>query len=149
MFNLRTALGGPMKLRCAAAILLAVSSLFSTPLAGAAGQKYDDSTPFLCVPTTVVECVITGECRRGTPESNNLPDFFKVNLKEKTIGSEEKKRVSPIKELDRSNNELTLYGSESGHSWVLMIRENTGRMSGSITGDGESFVIFGVCPLPS
>ena len=35
-----------------------------------------------------------------------------------------------------------------GSSWVLMIREKTGRMSASVTGDGESFVIFGVCPLP-
>jgi hypothetical protein len=98
-------------------------------------------------PNIVIECASTGECRPGTPQSNNLPDFFKVNLKEKTIGSEEKKRVSPIKEMDRSNNELTLYGSESGHSGILMIRENTGRMSASITGDGESFVIFGICPL--
>jgi hypothetical protein len=147
MVNLGTILRSPIKLRYAIAILLAASGLFLVPLAGAAGQKYDDSTPFSCVPTIVIECVSTGECRPGTPQSNNLPDFFEVNLKEKTIGAEEKKRVSSIKEIDRSNNELTLYGSESGHSWILMIRENTGRMSASITGDGESFVIFGICPL--
>jgi hypothetical protein len=29
-----------------------------------------------------------------------------------------------------------------------MIQEKTGKMSAAITGDGESFVIFGVCPVP-
>jgi hypothetical protein len=135
------------KFQSAIAILLGAAGLCLAPYAATATGKYDGSTPFLCVPTAVAECVSEGECRPGTAESENLPDFFKVNLKEKVIGYEGKKRLSSIKRIDRSDNEITLYGSESGRSWVVMIQEKTGRMSASVTGDGESFVIFGVCPL--
>jgi hypothetical protein len=33
-------------------------------------------------------------------------------------------------------------------AWVMMIQETTGKMSATITGDGESFVIFGICTIP-
>ncbi|MGZ6241858.1 MAG: hypothetical protein ACXWN9_04655, partial [Candidatus Binataceae bacterium] len=62
--------------------------------------------------------------------------------------AEDKGKQSPIERVDREGDEVTLYGSEAGRAWVLMIREKTGRMSASVTGDGESFVIFGVCPPP-
>jgi hypothetical protein len=37
-------------------------------------------------------------------------------------------------------------GQEAERSWVLMIEEKTGKMSAAVTGDGESFAIFGICP---
>jgi hypothetical protein len=132
----------------AIAVVLGMIGLCLTPYTADATGKYDGSTPFLCVPTAVAECVAEGQCRPGTAESENLPDFFKVDLKAKTISAEDKGRLSLIKQVDRSDGEITLYGSDVARSWVLVIREQTGRMSASITGDGESFVIFGVCPLP-
>jgi hypothetical protein len=135
-----------MKLRGAPVMLIGLMGLCLTPCAGEAASKYDESTPFVCVPTAVAECVAEGECRPGTAESENLPDFFKVDLKAKTIRAEDKGRLSPIKRIDRDADQITLYGSEAQRSWILMIREKTGRMSASVTGDGETFVIFGVCP---
>jgi hypothetical protein len=41
---------------------------------------------------------------------------------------------------------VTAKGSEAERSWVLMIEEKTGKMSAVVTGDGESFAIFGICP---
>ena len=92
-----------------------------------------------------MRCVSSGQRRPGTAESENLPDFFRIDLKAKSI-REDKGRLSLIKQIDRSGGEIILYGSEAQHSWVLMIREKTRRMSASVTGDGESFLIFGVCP---
>jgi hypothetical protein len=138
---------GAMKLPGAMA-LFGLIGLCLTPYAAGAGTKYDGSTPFLSVPTAVAECVAEGECQPGTAESENLPDFFKVDLKAKTIRAEDKGRLSPIKRIDRGDGEITLYGSEVERSWVLMIREKTGKMSASVTGDGESYAIFGVCPPP-
>jgi hypothetical protein len=34
------------------------------------------SAAFICIPTAVAECVSEEECRPGTAESENLPDFF-------------------------------------------------------------------------
>jgi hypothetical protein len=115
-----------------------------------AADKYDGSVPFVCVPTAVAECVRNGECRTGTAENENLPDFFRINLKSKVVHAEGegKGRQSPIKEIHRSHGELSLYGAQNQRAWILIIQEKTGRMSASITGDGLSFVIFGVCPAP-
>jgi hypothetical protein len=135
-----------MKLPGAMVMLIGLMGLCLTPCTGETVSKYDESTPFVCVPTAVAECVAEGECRPGTAESENLPDFFKVDIKAKTIRAEDKGRLSPIKRIDRDGDQITLYGSETQRSWILMIREKTGRMSASVTGDGESFVIFGVCP---
>ena len=135
-----------MKLQGATVMFISLMGLCLTPCAGEAASKYDESTPFVCVSTAVAECVAEGECRPGTAESENLPDFFKVDLKAKTIRAEDKGRLSPIKRIDRDADQITLYGSEAQRSWILMIREKTGRMSASVTGDGETFVIFGVCP---
>jgi len=148
MPHVRTSIPVAMKLPGAIAIVLGMIGLCMMPYTADAAGKYDGSTPFLCVPTAVSECVADGECRPGTAESENLPDFFKVDLKAKTIRAEDKGRLSAIKRIDRSDGEITLYGSEAARFWILMIREKTGRMSASVNGDGESFVIFGVCPLP-
>jgi hypothetical protein len=146
MPHTRISIRRAMKLRGATVMLIGLMGLCLTPCAGEAASKYDESAPFVCVPTAVAECVAEGECRPGTAESENLPDFFKVDLKAKTIRAEDEGRLSPIKRIDRDADQITVYGSEAQRSWILMIREKTGRMSASVTGDGETFVIFGVCP---
>ena len=143
---MRNSIQTAMKSPGAIVMLSGLIGLWLTACRREAASKYDESTPFVCVPTAVAECVADGECRPGTAESENLPDFFKVDLKAKTIRAEDKGRLSPIKQIDRDGDQITLYGSEAERSWILMIREKTGRMSASVTGDGESFVIFGVCP---
>jgi len=115
--------------------------------ANAAGN-FNGSVPLVCVPTAVTECVADGECRPGTAESENLPEFFKIDLKAGTVRTEDKGRQSPIKRIERAPGEIVLSGSESGRAWVLMVQEKTGRLSAAVTGDGESFVIFGICVAP-
>ena len=137
-----------MKLLSAIAVLFITVGVCLKPYPADAAGKYDGSVPFLCVPTAVAECVADGECRPGTAESENLPDFFKIDLKGKTVRAQDKGRLSPIKRIDRGEGEIILYGSEAGRSWVLMIHEKTGKMSAAVTGDGESFAIFGICPAP-
>jgi hypothetical protein len=137
-----------MKLPGALAALLITVGICLAPRAAEAAGKYEGAAPFVCVPTAVAECVAEGECRPGTAQSENLPDFFKIDLKAKTVRAEDEGKQSPIERVDRQGDEVTLYGSEAGRAWVLMIHEKTGRMSASVTGDGESFVIFGVCPPP-
>lgn len=146
MFQMRRFIG--TKLPGAIAMVLGVIGLCLTPYTVDAAGKYDGSVPFVCVPTAVAECVADGDCRPGTAQSENLPDFFKVDLKARTVRAEDKGRVSPIKRIDRDVGEITLYGSEAKRSWILMIQEKTGRMSASVTGDGASYAIFGVCPVP-
>ena len=136
-----------MKLRSAIAILFTAVAFCLLSYTAKGAGKFDDSAPFVCVPTAVAECVSEGECRPGTAESENLPDFFKIDLRGRTIGFKEKGRLSQIKRIDRTASEITLYGTDSDRSWVLMIQDKTGKMSASVIGNQESFVIFGICPL--
>ncbi|MGZ6241343.1 MAG: hypothetical protein ACXWN9_02055, partial [Candidatus Binataceae bacterium] len=85
-----------MKLPGALAALLITVGVCLAPYAAEAAGKYDDAAPFVCVPTAVAECVSDGECRPGTAESENLPDFFKIDLKAKTVRAEDKGKQSPI-----------------------------------------------------
>src|SRR5690348_8622588 len=110
----------------AIAILLGAGGVCLTPYTAYSAGKYDGSAPFVCVSTAVAECVSEGECRPGTAQSENLPDFFKVDLKAQTIGSDDKKRLSSIKRIDRSANQITVYGNDSDRSWVLLIQDKTG-----------------------
>ena len=136
-----------MKILAQVGMLLAASilCLVSSP-AGAAG-KHDGSAPLLCVPIGVTECGAEGECKRGTAESVNLPQFIRVDLKAMTIRSEEQKRDSPIKTVEHMNGKLILQGTQGERGWTMLIDEDTGRLSATVTADGEGFVVFGACTV--
>ena len=142
-----TQLVGLIKLTGALAVFVIVW-FCPLPRPAFAASKYDGSAPFVCVPTAVAQCIADGECQPDTAAGHNLPDFFKIDLKARTVLAEDEGRLSRIKQIDRAAGLIVLYGSDVERPWVLMIREKTGKMSASVTGDGESFVIFGVCPVP-
>ncbi len=118
------------------------------PQQAAAAAKYDGSAPLLCVPVAVNECGAEGECRRATPESVNFPPVFKVDVKGMAVRSAETGRESRIKNVEHANGKLVLQGIDPTHGWILMIHEDTGKLSGTVTGHEEGFVLFGVCALP-
>src|SRR5512146_1380494 len=97
-----------VKLPGATALMLGMIGFCLTPYIVDAAGKFDGSVPFVCVPTAVAECVADGDCRPGTAQSENLPDFFRIDLKARTARAEEKGRVSPIKRIDRDADEVIL-----------------------------------------
>ena len=95
-------------------MLFAGIGLCLAPCLSEAAGKYDGSAPFVCVPTAVAQCSANSDCRPDTAESVNLPDFFKIDLRAKSIRAEDQGRQSPIKLIQRVDGELSLYGSEAG-----------------------------------
>jgi len=43
------------------------------------------------------------------------------------------------------NGKLILQGVQGERGWTLMITEDSGQMSATITGAGEGYIIFGTC----
>jgi len=125
--------------------LLVSASVSLAPCYAGTKVKLDGSRPFTCVPTAVSECGNDGDCKRGTAESENLPQFFTVDLHDKRISAEQDKRHSTIARETRAGGNLILSGGEAQRVWSLIVNQNTGDMTGNITGDGESFAVFGVC----
>jgi hypothetical protein len=129
------------------AMLLGAAGVGATWPAHAA-DKYDGSAPLLCIPSAVTECGADGDCEQGTAESVHLPLFFKVDLTAKTVRAEEEGRVSPIKDIQRTDGRIVLHGAEAQRAWVMIIQEKTGKMSATIAGEEEGFLVFGVCAVP-
>jgi len=131
----------------AARVLAAVILSLGAYTVEAAG-KYDGSTPLLCVPISVTECETDGECRRVTAARVNLPQFLRVDVKGMKIRDQETGRESPIKNVERANGRVILQGAQGERGWTLTIADDTGKMSATVSADGEGFIIFGACTLP-
>lgn len=108
--------------------------------------KFDGSVPLLCAPIEVTECGVEGECYHGTPESVNIPQFLKIDVKKKMISAtDESGRKTPIKNLEHNNGRMIMHGGQDGRGWTMVISEETGKMSASVAGDQFGFVVFGAC----
>ena len=127
-------------------LVLAVA-LAVAPDGAAAAGKFDGSTPLLCVPVTVSECVPDGKCERVTAERVNLPQFLKVDVQGRKIRSEETGRESPIRNIEHLDGNMILQGGQAGRGWTMTISEETGKMSSAIAADGEGFIVFGACTV--
>lgn len=73
---------------------------------------------------------------------------MRVDVKDMAVRSTETGRESRVKTIERVNGKLLLQGAELERTWSMIINENSGRMSATIDGDGEGFILFGVCGLP-
>jgi hypothetical protein len=133
-----------MRLVSLFATLLAMV-VVSAPGSASAAEKLSAAAPFVCVPTTVWECGSEGDCERGTAQSEGLPQFFTIDINAKTLGAGEKDRQSTIERVSRTGATTVLAGADGLRSWVVNINMQTGSLSAGVTGDNESFVIYGVC----
>jgi hypothetical protein len=129
-------------------VLWAVGVCLTLPQVAAAGA-YDGSGPLVCVPLAVTECGSDGECQKGTPQSVNLPQFFRVDFKAMTIRAVEENRESAIKTVDRVNGKMILQGVQGQLGWTMIIAEDSGQMSATIAGATEGYIIFGSCTVLS
>jgi hypothetical protein len=122
------------------------------PSAGAAGT-YDGSAPLVCAAVSVAECEAEGRCQQRTAAGVNLPSLFKIDLTAMKVrnlhgDTGQQGKESSIKNVDHANSKMILSGAEGERGWSVLIHETTGKMSATVTGDGEGFVIFGQCVLP-
>ena len=139
-----------MKAFASVAAAIAVMAMGMAPYRADAAGNYDGSAPFLCAAMSVTECEAEGRCQRRSAENVNLPSLFRVDVKAMKVRNleAEKGRESPIQNVGHANGKLLLNGADGERGWIVLIHEDTGKMSAVVSGDGEGFVIFGQCALP-
>ncbi len=117
---------------------------------GTAVARFDGSVPLLCAPATVFECGRSGECARQASATAELPAFLTVDVNKRVVGALDKAgRTSPIRNVERTDGQLVVQGGQNGRGWSLIVSEETGAMSATVSGSDFGFVIFGACtPLP-
>jgi hypothetical protein len=74
----------------------------------------------------------------GQKRRENYDETQDVNTVEN-----EKKEVTKIKNFEHTNGNMLLQGSENGRGWTMVISEETGKVSATVSDDQVGFVIFG------
>jgi hypothetical protein len=111
---------------------------------------FDGSKPLLCAMIEAFECGPDTGCESGTPESNGLSRFLRVDVGKKEVCAtkESQERTSKIEKVDHAEGVLLLSGTQNGRGWNLNINESAGYMVLSVAGDQVAFVVFGACTRP-
>ena len=136
-------------------LTIALVGLIAFPaLAG----DFDGSKPLICAVIDLVECQPGGKCQQVTAEDVGIPQFLKINFKEKKISAilaDGSKRSTPIENFEKIDGKVIIQGAEDGIEgvrdgvgWSLAIAEETGKTVLTASGDEVGFVIFGACTLP-
>ncbi len=129
-------------------VILTVVLCMASLQAEAAG--FDGSTPILCAITKSLGCDSDSGCEAATVESLNLPHFMRVDLKKNIATGADpapmngNQKITPIRTIQRMDGTIILQGIEL-RGWSAVIDEQTGKMTLTVSGDDEAFVLFGVC----
>ena len=140
------------KLQSLALVVFGLCSLSASTVAAA---DFDGSKPLLFSVISVLECTLEEGCAQVTAESISLPQFLKIDFKNKRVTpamEAQGKRGSEIKRMERIEGKLLLQGAEDGVEgvrdglgWTLAISEETGRAILTASGEEVAFVVFGAC----
>lgn len=129
---------------------LAMSLVSSVTLAADEGMAVDfgDKSQLVCAAITVVGCVNNANCLTGSAESFSLPEFMFVDFKEKVVRPTDEsghKVVSPIKNIEKTEQQIVFQGVENHRAWSAALNRKTGDLKMSSVGADVSFMIFGAC----
>ncbi len=128
------------------AVFLLTSSL---PLTVTAAD-FDGSKPLTCASIYSAECNAADQtCITGAPWMINFPVFIEIDFDAKVASTtrlHENPRKSPISHVTTLKNGYTaLQGIDADFAWSMLIAEETGSMTLSISGEDTGYVIFGAC----
>ena len=142
------------RFRVFAFMLLFISGI---PLRALAGD-FDGSKPLLCASMKVFECTAGEGCVEVLPEDINAPQFFRVDVKAGSINvthADGVTKSTTIERTERVDGKLILQGAEDGIEgvqdglgWTMAIREDSGKIVLTASGDEVAFIVFGACTRP-
>jgi len=130
-------------------------ALLVSAMPNLASAANDGASRFMCASVDVMECLPGKGCQKVSADDVDIPRFFKVDVKKKTIiaGSKDDKRKSVIERIENIDGKLILQGAEDGQEdregdgagWTMAVSKDRGDMVLTASGDGVAFVIFGAC----
>ena len=144
-----------MKIAKLFGMMVMIACMFSAP---AIAADFDGSKELLCAVMNMVECQPGGKCINVTAEEVGIPNFLRIDFKEKKLSAtfaDGNKKHSEIKNMEKIDGKVILQGAEDGIEdvrdglgWSLAIDEANGKMVLTASGDAVAFVMFGACTLP-
>lgn len=112
---------------------------------GILASDFDGSRPLVCAIVEVQDCGVDDNCARVDPEFVNLPNIFRVNFEAKEMSSGERKTA--ITHVSTGEGNTVLLGTSENHNkaYSLLLSQDSGKFTGSISADNYGFVLFGSC----
>jgi hypothetical protein len=104
---------------------------------------FDGSKNLICAPVEVSDCVAVDGCTRTVPSEVGAPAFIRIDFKQQAMVGPN--RTSPIKVTEKNEAQLLLMGTELGYGWTVVLDQESGEMTVSMTNGAGSFVFFGSC----
>ena len=124
-----------------------ITVLFITVASIAAAEdSFDGTKTLLCASIEAIDCTPGEQCEKGLPEEIGAPQFLRIDFAKKEIIGP--KHTTAIQRIEKGDEQLTLQGSEVGMGWTLALDRTTGKMTVTLAGGEQAFVIFGVCTVP-
>lgn len=128
------------------AIFLVGVSVMAAQAAG-----FDGSKPFVCAIVEASECGEAVDCRRVGVQEIDCPRFFRVDLSKKIVTgilADQTTREVEVQSSAHVDGNLILQGVQGGRAWSLVVSEATGKMTLTVAGAGDGFVLFGESFFP-
>lgn len=126
-------------------LFAAIAGLAAMP---ASASDFDGSRILLCASIETFGCAAGSDCVKEAPEDINVPQFFRINFKEKLIRAKRlngEEVSSKIVSEVHDNGEMILQGVQNQLGWSMAITEENGKMSLTASGDQVAFTVFGAC----
>jgi hypothetical protein len=100
----------------------------------------------ICTLTRANDCSPEDGCIEVSVDDMALPRFVRIDFKNKTITSLDKAmpQSTKIATIERLGGMTVMHGTEL-RGWSMALGEDSGNLTLSASGDGEGFVVFGVC----
>ena len=125
-------------------LLVATSSVSADDLTG--------SDRLLCTPMVANACEPDTGCEQTAPWALNIPLFIEMDLKGKKMSTTEASglnRETEIKNFLREDGLIVLQGYQKRRAFSVVIIEETGLSTFSVSSEDKGAVIFGACtPMP-
>lgn len=111
----------------------------------ASASDFDGSKPLLCATQAALDCARGEDCSSGLPEDVGAPAFMRIDLAKKAVIGPQK--TSDILLQDKSDKQLLLQGREAGFGWTLVVDQQSGELTASLTNRNGAYVLYGVCTV--
>lgn len=115
------------------------AALGSAAMAG----DFDGSKKLICATVEAMECSSGEGCEAGIPDEVGAPAFMRIDFAKKVVVGP--KRTSPIRTMDKEENQILLQGTELGLGWNMAINTANGKLVATFSNRDGAFVLFGSC----
>ena len=124
----------------------ATAALCALAVTRALAADYDGSRPLICANLEAAYCSAGQPCMSGRAEDIGAPTFFRIDFANRSIVGPNRK--TPISNLEKSDGQLLLQGTELEHAWNIALDTLRGSVAATITDREEIVVLFGNCTAP-